>query len=269
VLRALRMSSAGESGVTPRQFYATHGLKGFFGQGMGPEVTRATTMRVSKFFFNPLVTRTLFGKSPSECSVPEKALAGALATFPEVLAISPFEVAKLGLQVDTKNVYKNSTFAFMKAEYGRRGLAGLYSGWIGMQTRQSIFTGIFFSSVAFYRDFFSEHCGASPTVSRLGGGFCAGVSAALGGNIPTDVVRSVVQKRAFASSLRPVYGVTSPLAGAAEHIQVAVDIVRERGVSGLYRGTLFKSTYLGVGMAGSAVLIPFFSDLMGVRYDMG
>jgi hypothetical protein len=56
VLRALKMSGAGGSGVTAGEFYAQYGLRGFFGQGMGPEVTRATVMRVSKFFFNPVVS---------------------------------------------------------------------------------------------------------------------------------------------------------------------------------------------------------------------
>ena len=59
VLRALKMSSAGGQGVTTKEFYKKYGLRGFFGQGMAPEVTRATDMRVSKFFFNPVMVRCL------------------------------------------------------------------------------------------------------------------------------------------------------------------------------------------------------------------
>ena len=154
VLRALKMSSAGGQGVTPQQFYAKYGIKGFFGQGMTPEVTRATVMRVSKFFFNPVMSNQLWGKAPKDCTIPQKMASGALATFPEILAISPFEVAKLGLQVDTTNKYNNNMMAFMKDMYKTRGISGLYCGWFGMQCRQSIFTGIFLvQSVPFEKNF--------------------------------------------------------------------------------------------------------------------
>jgi solute carrier family 25 2-oxodicarboxylate transporter 21 len=266
VLRALKMSGAGGQGVTPAQFYAKYGLRGFFGQGMGPEVTRATVMRVSKFFFNPVVANALYGKKPSECTIPQKILCGALATFPEILAISPFEVAKLGLQTDTKNVFKNNMFDFMKHQYRAHGVSGLYTGWAGMQARQSIFTGVFFGSVATYRDFFKDQVGTGPIATKLCGGFCAGVTGALAGNIPSDVVRSVVQKRGFADPKRGAHGI-SP-AGVMEHLVVAKEILASKGIAGLYTGTLFKASYLGAGMAGAIVLIPIFSEMMGIEYAM-
>ena len=131
---------------------------------------------------------------------------------------------------------------------------------------QSIFTGIFFGSVGYYRTTLKEEWGCSPLVSKLGGGFAAGVTGALAGNIPADVIRSVVQKRNFAELNRPTYGIS--LNGVVEHFKVAGDIVRSKGVQGLYTGTLFKASYLGAGMAGATVLIPIFSDLFGVEYDM-
>ena len=265
VLRALKMSSAGGSGVTPGQFYAKYGIRGFFGQGMAPEVTRATVMRVSKFFFNPVMTNLLYGKKPSECTIPQKILCGGLATFPEILAISPFEVAKLGLQTDTTNAFKNDMFAFMRHQYAAKGISGLYVGWFGMQARQSIFTGVFFGTVGTYRNELRER-GASPFFAKLGGGFAAGVTGALAGNIPADVVRSVVQKNNFADPKRAAYGISPK--GVLEHITVAKKIVFEKGFVGLYTGTLFKASYLGAGMAGATVLIPIFSEMMGISYDM-
>lgn len=265
VLRALKMSSAGGQGVTPTQFYAKYGLRGFFGQGMAPEVTRATVMRVSKFFFNPVMCNAIYSKKPSECTIPQKILCGGLATFPEILAISPFEVAKLGLQTDTTNKYKNNMFDFMKQQYKTRGISGLYVGWFGMQARQSIFTGAFFGTVVLYRNQFKEW-GCSPFFSKLGGGFAAGVTGALVGNIPADVVRSVVQKRNFAEPNRPTYGISPN--GVIEHFKIASEIVSSKGFVGLYTGTLFKASYLGAGMAGATVLIPVFSDMMGINYDM-
>lgn len=267
VLRALKMSGAGGQGVTVGQFYAQHGLRGFFGQGMAPEVTRATVMRVSKFFFFPVTANAVFGKPPAECSVPQKMLAGGLATFPEILAIAPFEVAKLGLQVDTENKHRNSMVGFIRDTFARRGLAGLYSGWFGMQARQSIFTGVFFGCVGGCRNYCRDELGLGPTASRLLGGFAAGVAGALAGNIPSDVVRSVVQKRVFSDPARRAHGI-SP-AGVAEHFEVAGQILRTKGLRGLYTGTLFKASYLGAGMAGATVLIPIFSQMMGIEYSMG
>lgn len=266
VLRALKMSSAGGSGVTPGEFYRKYGLKGFFGQGMVPEVTRATVMRVSKFFFNPVMTNLLYNKKPSECTIPQKILCGGLATFPEILAISPFEVAKLGLQTDTTNKFKNNMIGFMKHQHKIKGISGLYVGWFGMQCRQSIFTGVFFGSCSTYRNYLKDDLNCSPFLSKLGGGFLAGVTGALAGNIPADVVRSVVQKKNFNDVNRPSYGIS--FNGIIEHIKVGQEILKTKGILGLYTGTLFKASYLGAGMAGATVLIPIFSDMMGIEYDM-
>ena len=156
---------------------------------------------------------------------------------------------------------------FIKDTYARRGLAGLYSGWFGMQARQSIFTGVFFGTVGGCRNYCKEELGLNPTTSRLLGGFVAGVAGALAGNIPTDVVRSVVQKRVFSDPSRPAHGI-SP-AGVAEHFEVAGHILRTKGLPGLYTGTLFKASMLGAGMAGATVLIPIFSQMMGIEYSMG
>ena len=244
VLRALKMSSAGGQGVTPQQFYAKYGIRGFFGQGMAPEVTRATVMRVSKFFFNPIMSDALWGKAPKDCTIPQKMVSGALATFPEILAISPFEVAKLGLQVDTANTHKNNMMNFMKHMYKTRGISGLYCGWFGMQCRQSIFTGIFFGTVGTFRQKFRDN-GFHPTVATLGGGVLAGCLGALGGNIPSDVVRSVVQKKAFSDPSRPTHGI-SP-AGVLEHLTVAKRLLPRMAYGGCTRAGLLKQGTLGLG----------------------
>jgi solute carrier family 25 2-oxodicarboxylate transporter 21 len=165
---------------------------------------------------------------------------GALATFPEILAISPFEVAKLGLQVDTTNKYNLCLMAFMKDMYKTRGISGLYCGWFGMQCRQIHFYWYFFGTVGTFRKKFRDN-GSSPTVAKLGGGFLAGCLGAIGGNIPSDVVRSVVQKKAFSDPARKTYGI-SP-AGVIEHITVAREIIAANGLKGLYTGWAFKTGY--------------------------
>ena len=130
------MPSAGGQGVTPQQFYAKYGIRGFFGR-VWLWVTRATVMRVSKFFSIPPCRRLCKAQG---CTIPQKMVSG-VAAFPEILAISLSGEA--GLQVDTANTHKNNMMNFMKHMYKTRGISGLYCGWFGMQCRQSIFTGIF------------------------------------------------------------------------------------------------------------------------------
>ena len=264
VLRALKMSGAGGQSISPGQFYRKYGARGFFGQGMGPEVTRATVMRVSKFYFNPVMAKMMWGKKVSECTPAQKLLSGAFATFPEILAISPFEIAKLGLQTDTSNKFKNSMLRFLKHSYSTHGMAGLYSGWFGMQMRQCCFTGVYFASLSTFRQMYSSRLGLEGVPCNLAAGFSAGILGSICGNIPSDVTRSVVQKRVFAGAR--AYGISPK--GIAEHISTAAEIFHTKGLRGLYVGTLFKASYLGAGMAATTVLIPFFSELMGIHYEM-
>eukprot|EP00386_Alphamonas_edax_P000684 GDKI01002130.1.p1 GENE.GDKI01002130.1~~GDKI01002130.1.p1 ORF type:complete len:142 (+),score=48.96 GDKI01002130.1:130-555(+) len=115
VVRALKMANA--SSVEPFSlggFYSKFGWRGFVSQGVLPELAKSTTMRVSKFFFFPILCTNIFGEPPSKLDAKKKAVAGALATVPEILLISPMEVAKIGLQTDTKNAFKNDSLAFAK-----------------------------------------------------------------------------------------------------------------------------------------------------------
>jgi hypothetical protein len=50
--------------------------------------------------------------------------------------ISPMEVAKIGLQLDRENKFKNNSIEFIKHIHKTKGFSGLYSGWAGMQWRQ-------------------------------------------------------------------------------------------------------------------------------------
>ena len=95
----------------------------------------------------------------------------------------------------------------------------------------------------------------------------AGTTGALCGNIPADVVRSVVQKKMFLEPGAPVYGIS--VRGVMQHISVAGDIVRESGFRSLYSGWAAKCIQLSSSMALMTLLIPAFSQIMGVKYDMG
>lgn len=145
------MSSAGGPAFSLSDFYKTHGIKGFVSQGVIPELVKSSSMRVSKFFFFPIVCNGMWGKAPPKASGLEKGLAGALATVPEILMIAPMEVAKIGLQLDRENKFKNNSRAFVSHIYSTKGMSGLYSGWAGMQWRQSWWTGTYFATLSWWK----------------------------------------------------------------------------------------------------------------------
>ncbi len=191
----------------------------------------------------------------------------SVATIPEIVMISPLEVAKMGLQTDRENKFKNNSTAFAKHIYQTRGFSGLYSGWAGMQWRQSFWTGTYFATLAFWKRQIEpplRDIGAPQAIADLISGFVAGFFATFP-NTPGDVVRSVVQRKLFADPARKAYGI-SP-GGIMEHITVAGEIVQQRGIAGLYAGLGFKALHLGGSGALMAMLIPIFSDLMGIPYS--
>ena len=131
--------------------YRSFGVKGFISQGVVPELVKSSGMRISKFFLFPIACENLWEKPSTDCSPLQKGLAGACATVPEILMISPIEVAKIGLQLDHANVYKNNSLNFIKHIYSTHGVSGLYCGWAGMQYRQATWTGTFFATVSFWK----------------------------------------------------------------------------------------------------------------------
>lgn len=266
VLRALKMASATGEAFTISEFYAKNGLKGFVSQGVVPEICRASAMRVSKFFFFPIMCNLFWGSTPSDTSPLKKGIAGAFATVPEILVISPMEVAKIGLQLDREGKFNNNPKAFAKHIYEQRGIRGLYCGWAGMQYRQSLWTGTYFATLQSWRDTLNPiliEKGFGDKTCNMMSGFAAGYVAAIP-NTPGDVVRSVVQKRCFTDPEFKAYGV-HPYA-FVKHAKVAGEIIAEKGVIGLWSGFSFKGLHLGGSGALMATFIPIFKDMLGVEY---
>jgi len=263
------MASAGSAEpFSLGQHYKTFGIKGFVSQGVIPELVKSSSMRVSKFFFFPVMNNALWGKPPSSSTGWQKGIAGALATVPEILMISPMEVAKIGLQLDRENKYKNNSVNFAKDIYAKHGIAGLYSGWAGMQWRQSWWTGTYFATLSWWKSVTEpplKQAGVPVFVANIISGFLAGCFASIP-NAPGDVVRSVVQKKLFQEPGRVARGI-SP-GGVIEHLAVAREIVAARGfVKGLYAGFGFKAMHLGGSGALMAALVPEFSRLLGIPYS--
>lgn len=78
VVRALSMASASGPNISIKDFVKTHGIKGVMTQGLVPEITRATWMRILKFFFFPITFEAIFKKPTSEGAAWEKVRSSTL-----------------------------------------------------------------------------------------------------------------------------------------------------------------------------------------------
>jgi solute carrier family 25 2-oxodicarboxylate transporter 21 len=268
VVRAICMSNPGTgAGTALKGFVEAHGVMGFVKQGLVAEVTRASMSRAIKFFMQPIVHKSLYGKPETQGTAISKGLAGAIGTVPEVIAISPLENIKLAAQLDKEGKFKGSA-DITRHIIKTRGFGGLMIGYAGMQVRQMLWTGGFFLSLDVYKS-----AVGSVVENKLAGDVLAGFAAGATGtalNCWTDVCRSLVQKKALAAtfdpnSVRP--SVMEPL-NPGPFFSEASSILSSRGVGGLYSGVGPKMVHLGGSGAILAVLMPRFKtmyfDLIGV-----
>jgi len=280
VVRALRMASASEAAsITTaqllRNFVQSHGIMGFAKQGVLPEIARSTTMRVISFFTYPLIHEAAFGKKPSEGSLGTKMAAGMAAQLPAAAAITPMENAKIALQLDSTNRFKNSMVLAARHLWQRGALAP----WVGMQgcfTRSAISFGPYIATLPYCNSVTGPAArrvlGDTPlatTVGNLLGGLGAGaLGAAL--NCPFDLVRVNLQKQAMAAAEKPMSAsqIASLAFSPVAYARVAAEIVAARGIGALYLGLAFKVMHIGGTGACNAASIPYFKRLMGVEREI-
>ena len=287
VMRALKMASAGggESSavVLLKNFIQAHGMAGLASQGVLPELIQRTWSRISKFFMFPVLHRAIWNMEPSQGTPFTKGSAAMVATLPEMWTCTPFETAKVALQLDSTNRFKNSAWGVTKWIYQERGWKGLYCGYAGLQYRQACWTSIYFATVDDITrktkegilktgSFSDANAGRASAVL---GGFIAGmVGAAV--NTPGDVVRTNVQKSEMAKWINPPAGYKTPnytfgpsymMSGVTVSADMARHIVTQSGIGGLWKGFVFKSVHLGGGGALLNLLIPVFKNMMGVTVE--
>lgn len=260
VVRAICMSNPGTgAGAALKGFVEAHGMMGFVKQGLVAEVTRASLSRAIKFFFHPICHRNMYGMEVSKGNPFTKGTAGAAATIPEVIAISPLENIKLAAQLDKEGRFKGSA-DIARHIMKTRGFSGLMTGYAGMQVRQCLWTGGFFMSLDWYKQQLNPIM-SNPLAKDVVGGFLAGATG-VAMNCWTDVCRSIVQKEALAAtfdpnSVRP--SVLAPLNPGPFFAQAA-DLMKTRGIGGMYAGVGPKMVHLGGSGAILAVLMPRFQS---------
>lgn len=261
VVRAICMSNPGTgAGAALKGFLEAHGMMGFVKQGLVAEVTRATISRGVKFFMFPIVHNGLFGTPDTKGNPMTKGIAGAVATIPEVFAISPLENIKLAAQLDKEGKFKGSA-DITRHILRTRGFNGLMTGYAGMQVRQCLWTGGFFMSLDVYKGAVKS-VGVSGLPADILSGFCAGATG-VALNCWTDVCRSIVQKQALADTFDPKIPRPSAMSpyNPGPFFGEAAKLYGAKGMGGLYAGVGPKMVHLGGGGALLAVLMPRFKTM--------
>ncbi len=278
LVRALQMANAG-SGLTTGQllsnFHKAHGLKGFFTQGLAPELARSTWMRFIKFALFPAVHELMTGLPESKGNELTKAAVAIVSSIPEAISIMPLEISKIALQLDTTNQFKNNMFNAMGKVFKEQGLAGFTTGYFGVQYRQAAWSAGYFASIKFFEkqvknifqsanngELVKRYPNAVKTASQLLSGFLAGVFGACF-NTPGDTIRSTLQKKVLSQYGNPA--ALNHAMNSLSFLSVGKDIVKAKGFSALYAGFQFKAFHLGGGGALMAFLIPFFQGVFDKR----
>lgn len=147
-----------------------------------------------------------------------------------------------------------------------RGWTSLYTGYCGVQMRQTTWTATYFATLSSFQQYSKAVIPADWVfMQQLAGGFGAGVFGAMF-NTPPDVVRSSLQKRVLAQpgEFRG-FSLVLCAEGVSAHIKVASEIVAQNGVGGLWSGFGVKALHLGGSGALLAMFIPTFKKMMGVN----
>jgi solute carrier family 25 2-oxodicarboxylate transporter 21 len=262
VVRALCMSTPGLGAKDALSgFLKTHGMIGFVKQGMAVEVFRSSLARGIKFWVQPLAKQKLLASGAPNNFV-TSGTAGVIAVFPEVIAISPMENIKLAQQLDSKGQFKGAADVTRHLIQSRGVIGGLYCGYFGMQLRQILFTGATFASIDLCKDCLRGVGISNSMALDVVGGFMSGVIG-VSFNCSTDVVRSVVQKKAIAASLDPSIPKPSELEALSPgpFIKEFKTLLAARGMGGLYAGVGPKMVHLGLGNSILFVLMPRFKSM--------
>mmetsp|Transcript_17022 Transcript_17022/g.27691 ORF Transcript_17022/g.27691 Transcript_17022/m.27691 type:complete len:364 (+) Transcript_17022:96-1187(+) len=279
--RALKMAQVTGDKLSTLQLLAnfkdTHGYKGFFTQGLVPEVTRAFWMRGLKFFLFPVIHELYAKCTPSQGTPGTRAMAGFLCSIPAVTNIMPLEIAKILLQLDKDKMFGNSMFKALSHAVDRCGWSALFTGYVGVLYVQGTWTAAYFGSLDWFRSLVTSLLAATSippskaqSITCLLSGWCAGVFGAMI-NTPGDVIRTTIQKRVLqdgADCSMPA-GLTGLLtSGPVNFVKEAASLSSgPKGAGALWAGFGFKALHLGGSGALMALFIHLFRCLLRCSYD--
>ncbi|XP_051002376.1 mitochondrial 2-oxodicarboxylate carrier isoform X2 [Acomys russatus] len=228
-----------------RMIFRKEGIFGFY-KGILPPFLAETPKRAVKFSSFEQYKKLLGYMSLS----PELtfAIAGFGSGLTEAIVVNPFEVVKVGLQVNQNTFTEQpSTFAYARQIIKKEGLGlqGLNKGFTATLGRNGIFNMVYFG---FYHNVKNViPSSKDPTLEflrKFGIGFISGTMGSVF-NIPFDVAKSRIQG-------------PQPVPGEIKYrscLKTIVTVYQEEGILALYKGLLPKVMRLGPG--GAVMLLAY------------
>ncbi|XP_031213164.1 mitochondrial 2-oxodicarboxylate carrier [Mastomys coucha] len=228
-----------------RMIFRTEGLFGFY-KGIIPPILAETPKRAVKFSTFELYKKFLGHMSLSPGLI--FPIAGLGSGLTEAVVVNPFEVVKVGLQVN-QNMFTEqpSTFAYARQIIKKEGLGlqGLNKGFTATLGRHGIFNMVYFGFYHNVKNIIPSS--KDPTLEffrKFGIGFVSGTVGSVF-NIPFDVAKSRIQG-------------PQPVPGEIKYrscFKTMEMVYREEGILALYKGLLPKVMRLGPG--GGVMLLVY------------
>ncbi|XP_060243505.1 mitochondrial 2-oxodicarboxylate carrier isoform X1 [Meriones unguiculatus] len=228
-----------------RTVFRTEGFLGFY-KGIVPPILAETPKRAVKFSTFEQYKKLLEYMSLSPGLT--FAVAGFGSGLTEAIVVNPFEVVKVGLQVNRNTFTEHpSTFAYARQIIKKEGLGlrGLNKGFTATLGRHGIFNLVYFG---FYHNVKNIiPASKDPTLEvlrKFGIGFVSGTMGSVF-NIPFDVAKSRIQG-------------PQPVPGEIKYrscLKTILTVYREEGILALYKGLLPKVMRLGPG--GAVMLLVY------------
>ncbi|XP_036062076.1 mitochondrial 2-oxodicarboxylate carrier [Onychomys torridus] len=228
-----------------RMIFRTEGFFGFY-KGILPPILAETPKRAVKFSTFEQYKKLLGSVSLSPGLT--FAIAGLGSGLTEAVVVNPFEVVKVGLQVNRNTFTEQpSTFAYARQIIKKEGLGlrGLNKGFTATLGRHGIFNMVYFGFYHNVRNMIPAS--KDPTLEflrKFGIGFVSGTMGSVF-NIPFDVAKSRIQG-------------PQPVPGEIKYrncFKTMATVYQEEGILALYKGLLPKVMRLGPG--GAVMLLVY------------
>ncbi|XP_051051834.1 mitochondrial 2-oxodicarboxylate carrier [Phodopus roborovskii] len=228
-----------------RMIFRREGIFGFY-KGILPPILAETPKRAVKFSTFEQYKKLLGYVSLSPGLT--FAIAGLGSGLTEAIVVNPFEVVKVGLQVNRNTFTEQpSTFAYARQIIKKEGLGlqGLNKGFTATLGRHGIFNMVYFGFYHNVKNIIPDS--KDPTLEflrKFGIGFLSGTIGSIF-NIPFDVAKSRIQG-------------PQPVPGEIKYrkcLKTMVTVYQEEGILALYKGLLPKVMRLGPG--GAVMLLVY------------
>ncbi|CAK9064537.1 unnamed protein product [Durusdinium trenchii] len=243
-----------------RGIQRAEGLPGLW-RGFVPGLCVVIPRRGFKFVFYDAFISILWKGEKQKAPFQHSLVAGGLAGASEACIITPLECLKIGMQSEKaagSAATGMATFAMAMVRTG--GVASLYAGLGATVAKHTAHSCFYFAAFHETKKFAPKGSSRFQQICwDLLSGFIAGCAAATANN-PFDVVKTrqqVVAASALSSHAAGQEFATGPTSIGA----VALGLIRQDGLSGLYKGYVAKVARLG---PGSALIFCVYEQVMSL-----